>query len=501
MLREILLSHATGSQTNLLASANPALLAGQGTVTVTIASTRLNDLGEAVSQLLHYPYGCAEQTGSSLLPWIVLRDTPELARAAAARHQRHAGRHSRGRCSPPLDADPIGRAGLLAAGKGTDALGQRLRGHGARVGSAPRSRGAQRGVWGTAELPAAAVAGHACGGADLADCCLGLYALALAGRSEPAYHEKFYSLREKLAPEQRALLALAISESQGPSQMIGELLNPRSSSQRRSEALFGSPAREEAVRLLAWIHYRPDDQLVDRLVDDLMREQREAHWGTTQGDAWALLALTEYAKRVEANIQPAQGQLKWGGQSVDFRLQDRTNIFTHTLALTNLAGSSLTLNNATSNRLYTRVVIEARPPETHQPKQDHGFGLQRDYKRLDDDNRPQDLHGLRVGDRVLVTLKLSVHEAARYVAVDDALPAVLEAVNPEFKTQTAGPRRLFGLQRQSMDKQLPRDSQRTLLVFCRLVGAWRLHDTLRRKGARCRHGDCPAGKGGGNVPP
>jgi uncharacterized protein YfaS (alpha-2-macroglobulin family) len=65
--------------------------------------------------------------------------------------------------------------------------------------------------------------------------------------------------------------------------------------------------------------------------------------------------------------------------------------------------------------------------------------LQRRYERLDDDNHPQDMRGLRVGDRVLVTLKLAVHEPARYVAVDDALPSIFEAVNPEFKTQTAGP--------------------------------------------------------------
>jgi uncharacterized protein YfaS (alpha-2-macroglobulin family) len=49
------------------------------------------------------------------------------------------------------------------------------------------------------------------------------------------------------------------------------------------------------------------------------------------------------------------------------------------------------------------------------------------------------LRGLRVGDRVLVTLSLSVHEAARYIVIDDALPSILEAVNTVFKTQAAGP--------------------------------------------------------------
>jgi uncharacterized protein YfaS (alpha-2-macroglobulin family) len=82
-------------------------------------------------------------------------------------------------------------------------------------------------------------------------------------------------------------------------------------------------------------------------------------------------------------------------------------------------------------------LIEARPPETQLPRQDRGFSVQRRYDRLDDDNQPRDLNGLRVGDRVLVTLNLSVHEGARYVAVDDALPSILEAVNPEFKTQAA----------------------------------------------------------------
>src|SRR5208283_1353550 len=102
--------------------------------------------------------------------------------------------------------------------------------------------------------------------------CLGLYALALAGRAEPAYHEKLYALRAKLGAEDSALLALAIAESRGPTQMIEALLQPGSASQRRSEATFGCSAREEAICLLAWIHRRPDDRSIDRLVNDLMRD-------------------------------------------------------------------------------------------------------------------------------------------------------------------------------------------------------------------------------------
>src|SRR4029077_14903439 len=78
MLREILFSRVTARETNLVAFANPQLLAGRGTITVNVANSRLNELAEAIAQLLHYPYGCVEQTGSSLLPWIVSRDLPGL---------------------------------------------------------------------------------------------------------------------------------------------------------------------------------------------------------------------------------------------------------------------------------------------------------------------------------------------------------------------------------------------------------------------------------------
>jgi len=262
-----------------------------------------------------------------------------------------------------------------------------------------------------------------------------LYALALAGRAEPAYHEKLYSRRGKLSAEDRALLAAAIAESHGPPAMIADLL--RASPPSAGDGRFGCVAREEAIRLLAWMNYQPGDSVVDRLVSDLMREQKQAHWETTQGNAWALLALTEYARRVETRRPPAAGQLQYAGQTIPFRLDEHTNVFTQSFSFTNLAGAKLNLLSSSTNCLYTTVSIEARPPESPQPRQDRGIGLQRRYDRLDDDNQPADLTGLQVGDRVLVTLRLNIREPASYVVIDDALPSILEAVNPEFRTQEA----------------------------------------------------------------
>jgi uncharacterized protein YfaS (alpha-2-macroglobulin family) len=304
-------------------------------------------------------------------------------------------------------------------------------------------------------------------GAELSDFPLALYALALANRAERAYCEKLYALREKLSPENRALLALALVESGGAAQMIRDLLTSRSNPRRNNYGDFGCPARDQAIRLLAWVRCaaasrplshedgsasRADNLIIDTLETDLRYEQRQAHWGTTQGDAWAILALTEYARSVEETPRIAEGRLVWQGQSVPFRLDKETNCFSHTFPLTNSAAAPLALVNSSGTRLFTSVTLEARSPVAQQPRQDRGFSLQRRYERLDDDNHPwplaesgsyaprSTLHAprpLTVGDRVLVTLNLAVREPARYVAVDDALPSILEAVNPEFKTQAA----------------------------------------------------------------
>jgi alpha-2-macroglobulin len=436
VIGEVLLTRVSTMQTNLLTFANPQLLAGRGTITVTIANTRLNELSETASQLLHYPYGCVEQTGSSLLPWITLRDAPGLqwtclrtkTNSAAAIRAGVARLFSMQTQSGGLGYWPHAREPMLwasAYGGMVLALAQR---HGVSV---PKEEFDSLLNYLSQQLRSS---DH---DDDLPERCLALYALAIAGRAEPAYHEKLYSLRAKLSSEDRALLALAISENRGPTEMIADLLRSRSPVFSPDERRFGCASREEAIRLLAWIYYQPENPLVDRIVSDLMHDQKEAHWGTTQGNAWALLALTEYARRVETHIENGEGILECGGQTFPFQLDEHNSLFTQQFSIAQLTNAPLLLTKSSTNRFYATVSIEARPPEGPQPRQDRGFDLQRRYDRLNDDNQPQGIDSLHVGDRVLVTLRLNVRDSARYVVIDDALPSILEAVNPEFRSQTA----------------------------------------------------------------
>src|SRR5262249_39943925 len=95
----------------------------------------------------------------------------------------------------------------------------------------------------------------------------------------------------------------------------------------------------------------------------------------------------------------------------------------------------LSLANPKGGLLFTQVRMEARPPVGKQPRQDRGFSLQRNYQKVNDDGSLSNFDSLGIGDRVLVTLQLEVHKPAHFVALDDALPAIFEAGNPELKNQ------------------------------------------------------------------
>jgi uncharacterized protein YfaS (alpha-2-macroglobulin family) len=143
---------------------------------------------------------------------------------------------------------------------------------------------------------------------------------------------------------------------------------------------------------------------------------------------------------VEGTLHPVSGTLTWAGQTNEYGLKAEPSRVESTWPLSDQnRAAPLLLANPDRRRLYTQVRIESRSAVAQQPRQDRGYGIRRSYAKLEDDGTPRELRDLRVGDRVLVTLEIQVHQAAHYVAVDDPLPAIFEAVNPEFKSQETSP--------------------------------------------------------------
>jgi hypothetical protein len=408
-------------------------LEGHGRLQVSVANTRLLGLVEPVAYLLHYPYGCAEQTISNMLPG---SSAPQLRAAVPelnvpndkAAHAINLGSAGFSKCRPTKAASVYGRAIAPQISGPAPTAKSRSPSLIARLVRAGRHNFA------AGRLPERRLrnSGDLQDNFELSDHCLALYALALAGRPENSYHEVFFNKRDHLSAESRALLALAILESGGPATMVEELINPHGPMEAQGDVCFGGAERELAVRLLAWSQFRPNDHEVDVLVEELLRAQHAGRWENTQGNAWAMLGLTKYATQ----SRPAKKAQVVSSITTAIAIpSNSTNGPAPSPRNNPIAKGPLSLGNPQARQLFTQVKLEARPPVGLQPRQDRGFMLQRSYQKMNDDGSLTNLNSLGVGDRVLVTLQLEVRQPAHFVAVDDALPAIFEAINPEFKTQ------------------------------------------------------------------
>ena len=410
-----------------------------------------------MDELLHYPYGCVEQTTSSLLPWLALNDfadvlpdlrhTPEEAQEAVSKGINRL-------LSMQTDSGGLaywpGDSGRPAHpwGSAYGALGMALT---KRAGFfVPESNLNKLCAYLSNRLRSNDKDAHdTYHEHNTTDRCLALYALALAGKGEPAYDEQFYNRRDKLNAEDRALVALAIIENKGPAEMVKALLQtaPQDKPADDDWYEFTSPATVDGMRLLAWCRFQPRDAGIDEKLTRLLDEREgRGGWQTTQGNAWALLAMSAYARDVEKSGGPSAGTVSLAGQNRDFQLDGKTRTFACEFPLsaaTSGDGAKLAVLKTTGRQIYVQARVESRPRggagiNRQATVGSEDYSIVRHYQKVLNDGNLADAEDLKVGDRVLVSLDIHAPRLASYVAVNDPLPAVLEAINPEFKTADAG---------------------------------------------------------------
>ncbi|CAN5624856.1 hypothetical protein BH18VER1_BH18VER1_11420 [soil metagenome] len=437
LIRQVETQRVEGDEADLLKISDPQILEGNGEANVSVANSRVVELRESLRQLLQYPYGCVEQTTSSILPWLTVRDLrarlPELAK------------------SDEEIADAVNRGIRLLLSMQTSGGGLSY-----------WPKGDEPMLWGSAygalaltlakkqgfEVPdaeykklisylSAQLRGTAkdATGYGLSDRCLAVYSLAVAEAAEPAYHDLLFGKRAKLSAEDRALVALAVIESKGSKQMIEELLRGPAVDAAYVEQWFGSITRENALHLFAWTLWQPKNARVDQLATELFARRANGHWGTTQGNAWSLLALSSYLRQVETGSREANGTIRWGTETKAFAVSDLAPSESASFQLNpGTVRTPLTLTK-TGGQVFTEVTVNARSNLVEQPRQEQGYSLSRRYAKLDDNGHLAPAENLRVGDRVLVTLDVGTSRRATYVALEDRLPSVLAPINPAFKSQ------------------------------------------------------------------
>lgn len=425
---------------NALAEVAPRLLDGHGKVQLTLSNSRLIEAADGLDYLLHYPYGCVEQTTSSLIPWL---STQQLRKVM-----------------PKLEKTEAETASIIASG--ITRLFSMQTGDGG-LGYWP---GADTSVlWGSAYGGIAIAMAKAQGiavpeeqsvalwdylslslrnSAELNDAyeisqrCLAAYALALAGVNETAYHEVLFEKRKNLSAEARSLLALAMIEGGvGSADRIETLLSPDPKVPVAEVSWYKQPYIA-ATRLLAQVRHNPGSDKVDGLVNDLMKlREPQNGWGSTYSNAWPLIALAAYSESAAADLSANKIEVAFDGENRSIDLPAEPG--SASLAFDfegKKPGRALALKTGSNSPVFASVQIATRPALIPLEAENKGFAIARTYQKVETDGSIVPAEALRVGDLILVTLDMNIpNERETYLAIDDPLPAIFEAVNPTFKTQ------------------------------------------------------------------
>lgn len=439
-----LVIEANADASNLLSMVNPELLEGNGEIELTISASPLINARGAIEQVLRYPYGCIEQTTSSTLPWISLKDLrsaiPSLNKTDA-----DIDKAIRSGCRRILSMQT--RNGGLGYWPGMDeamlwsssyagmalALAQR---DGFPL---PQDRIDKLCAYLSSQLRTTARDKND-NAYEMNHRCLAAYTLALFGKAEPSYHSMLREKAKLLSASGRAFLAMAIIESDGAESEARELLEITDSESERDSG-YRDPAA--ATTLMALSRLDADREKLTAALQRLIGGRSlRGDWANTYLNGWSLLALGDYSRVATKEYGEQVVTASFSGNSRDLRLND-TDQMSATAVFPFVRGDSLDklqLNLPDDLTLFTVVDVSAQPRIVPQAaRSSGGYTVNRTYEELAPDGTRMPPTSLEVGDLVLVKLEGKVTPQSEYIVVDDALPSILEAINPRFKSRKATP--------------------------------------------------------------
>ena len=437
-------------------------LPGSATLEVSLDPDGVAGLEEGLRDLIEYPYGCLEQTTSRLIPLVAVEELarglklpglegPQLQRFIRAGlgklegFQTDEGGFSLwmgGKPEPYLTAFALW--GLKLA---SDA------GHPLPKNMIPRGVAWLHRALGSDEKVASAIDDDL---GEMGSRAFAVHVLAVLDSPDAAYATKLLEDKAKLPRFGQAFLARALALNLGAtSPSVTGLLDDLAGAARPdgATALIGesrdhnlgwymsSDLRTTAIATDAFLDLRPADPLLPKLVKGLLDRRRDGHWETTQDDLYALVALVHYIKtRGDSDVSVVatlgdktvtEGPLE--GSKVRIRRA------TVPLDVARPPKAPLHLE-ATGGTAFYSAIVRYRRDLAHQKAEENGMTIRREYLDPATNDPVDPAKGIKVGSMVRVRVTLSTTDWRPHVAVDDPLPAGLEAINTKLVTSGGVPK-------------------------------------------------------------
>jgi uncharacterized protein YfaS (alpha-2-macroglobulin family) len=456
---------------NLLSKISPTVLEGtDGFVTVTASTSRLFEARDALEYVLTYPYGCVEQTTSATLPWLALGGYqslfPDLLSTAKTREAIQRGVN---RLLAMTTED-----GGLAYWPG----GQEATLWGTAYGGFMLLRARDAG----AQVPQEVIdhlleylSGKLRGMEEekdphvLTDSAFALYTLAKGKKPEAAYQNLLHARRERLPEAARLYTSLAMCISGTPNAQIKEMLGwqppaPPAPADKKitatkdkakkaaaKDAPKASPpppqpawshwagnGPNKAMRLLAYTHLGLMSD-AEALAQSILKARNgRGEWGNTYTNAWTLTALAAYERSLKKSAEPILAKVQWAAHEPELSIPAHPGSARVSFPLdAKLTAAPMKLELPPGRELFARIEATSHARQRDFKGENHGLGIARAYEKLLLDGSTTGIDDLRVGDMVVVSLTLDIGGGERYLAINDPLPSVLEAIHPEYETQNA----------------------------------------------------------------
>jgi alpha-2-macroglobulin len=410
---------------------------GEVQAVLTLAGSPFLRLSRAIRYLLHYPYGCIEQTSSGVLALAALRGVikdglvQEVSLEETDRYleqgisrilsmQVHTGAFAYW----PGQTHPHRWGSLYAA-----AALSLAQARGLAVPESNLNNTLDYLKWQIRQeqtLPSfKAFAG---------------YILSLAGALDQEVYATISRDEKRLTREGRVLLLLAASQAGlKPQKDLQAALRAVLRQKEAPDAAvddFQARFRSPALVLLAAQKIMPDDPLTKEAAAALLGGlNQQGIWTSTSDTGWALMAMGEHFKGFTFSPKPAQITVSQpGGLSQRLTLDPRGFRSLGLDAKAFLANPEVRVEGPKDQAWLYQLEVTAPRPDISEQGASQGFSVRKSIEAMDGSR------DIRVGDVVKVTVFLNLADRSqRYVVLDDPLPAGLVAINTAFKTEAGAP--------------------------------------------------------------
>ncbi|MBU2547421.1 MAG: hypothetical protein KKB20_03330 [Proteobacteria bacterium] len=220
--------------------------------------------------------------------------------------------------------------------------------------------------------------------------------------------------------------------------------------QNPPRGLMGSRARTNAVALQALLLVDPQSPHLVPLARWLVQSRRDGHWGSTQGNAMVLMAMSDYMHFMEETVPDYSLMAALDYQPLaqtDFRGFDtpplERTVPVRDIKIGQRVPLELSLDGEGTAYYTVRLRYASEKPDL-EPRQS-GFALTRTYTVVGggDPSEVNPTVTFNRGDLVRVDVTLLVPSERHWVVLDDRLPAGLEPINFNLPTAPASLQRLL----------------------------------------------------------